>query len=227
MKRTFLFIPFFILTFSLSGPCLSESERDDFFLKFGPGTGISLLNNLSDELERQGREIPFPEYSVSVSIGKTFFNNSIRAEGSFGFSLIQDIRYKNEYEDFQETMSHYDFSLLIRKMLLPERESFSPSLGVGAGYGRTNLVEGGGRLETYEIIGSFQVESRIRDNMDIFCELFYVRGLNQDRFSSPYLDNVSSDVILNSSGEPLEDKYGVAGFRIGITIWLKLPEGRY
>ncbi|MFO7915422.1 MAG: hypothetical protein R6U43_07000 [Candidatus Krumholzibacteriales bacterium] len=206
---------------------LSSAERDEFFFKVGAGAGTTLLNNLADELDTQGRELPFPEYSIMVSFGKTFADNTIRAEAGFGFSLLPDIRYQNEYEDFTEDMSHYDFSLLVRRILAPGRKLFSPSIGAGFGYGRTNLIEGGGRLDSFEILGSIQFDSEIRDNMDLFVELFYIQGLSEKKFGAPYLESLSSDVLIGSDGQPLKDSYGSAGLRVGITVWLKLMEERY
>ncbi|MBD3180383.1 MAG: hypothetical protein GF417_12870 [Candidatus Latescibacteria bacterium] len=223
MKRIFFIISIFLIL--LSG--ISRAERDELFFKVGAGAGASLLNNLSDELETQGNELPFPEYSISVSMGKTFSNNTIRAEAVFGFSLLQDVRYQNEYENFTETMSHYDFALMVRRVFAPERKILSPSLGVGIGYGRTNLIEGAGRIDSFELLGSLQVDSEVRDNMDIFVELFYVQGVSEKKFGSPFLENLDSDVLLDSSGNPLKDRYGVAGLRIGITVWLRALEQRY
>jgi hypothetical protein len=105
-----------LLVFILSAAAAGE-ERDDLYFRIGAGAGISLMNNLADELERQGGEMPFPEYSISVSFGKLFPDNGITAEAAFGFSLLQGIRYRNEYESFGEDMTHYDFSILVGSIL--------------------------------------------------------------------------------------------------------------
>ena len=208
-------------------PDLQSVERDELYFKVGAGAGTSLLNNLADELELQGRELPFPEYSIMVSFGKSFADNTIRAEAGFGFSLLPDIRYQNEYEDFTEDMSHYDFSLLVRRVLMPERTLFSPSIGIGFGYGRTNLIEGAGRLDSFEVLGSVQFDSHIRYNMDLFVEAFYIQGLSEKKFGAPFLESLNSDVLIGSDGEPIKDSYGYAGLRIGVTVWLELMEERY
>ena len=223
MNRIVILISCIILL--LPGP--ASAERDEFFFKVGAGAGASLLNNLSDELERQGGELPFPEYSISVSLGKTFSDNTFSAEMAFGFSLLQDIRYQNEYEDFHESMSHYDFSILVRRMIFPGKKLFSPSVGLGVGYGRTNLIEGAGRIDAFEILGSVQVDSQVRDNMDIFAEIFYIQGISDKEFGAPFLENLGTDVLLDSSGEPLRDRYGAAGLRVGVTIWLEAERYRY
>jgi hypothetical protein len=116
---------------------------------------------------------------------------------------------------------------MVRRVFIPERKILSPSLGVGIGYGRTNLIEGAGRIDSFELLGSLQVDSEVRDNMDIFVELFYVQGISEKKFGSPFLENLDSDVLLDSSGNPLKDRYGVAGLRVGITVWLRALEQRY
>jgi hypothetical protein len=63
--------------------------------------------------------------------------------------------------------------------------------------------------------------------MDLFFELFYVQGISEKKFTSPFLENVSSDAVLDSSGEPLTDRYGAAGIRVGVTIWLRAEDRRY
>lgn len=225
MKRLIISLSIILALTAFSSRCLPAEK--EIYIRVGAGAGQPLLNALSGELERQGREMPVPEYVFAVSAGKVFKDGLFNAEVTFAYSLIPDIRYSNQYEDFLETMSHYDFSLMFRRGLLKSPGRFSPSLGVGFGYGRTNLVEGGGRLESFEILGSALVEYSVGDYWSLFAEAAYTGSLEEDRFSSAYLNSNIDDTLYDSDGYPLNERYSVIEFRVGVVFWLKPPKGYY
>lgn len=203
------------------------SQETGVYLRAGLGAGKPLMETLSEELEKQGREMPEFGYVLPVSIGKKFLNEEVGAELIFSYSIIPGLRYKNDYEDFKESFGHYSFSFLIRKYLLPGKRQFSPSVGAGIGYGRSNLVSGGGRLESAELILSALIESEFRKNKQFFIEAVYTRALNTGTFEAAHIENVSGDIILDSLGNPLEENYSFFEIRAGISFYLKTPKSYY
>jgi len=212
-KKVLMFV--LISNILFASDAVSFAQDTGVYLRTGLGAGKPLMESLSKELETQGNKMPELEYVLPVSIGRIFFDGSIGAELMFSYSLTNIIIYKNAHEDFEEKMGHYDFSFLLRKYLLPGNKKFSPSIGVGIGYGRSNLVAGGGRLESF------------KERTGFFIEAVYIRGLSEERFDAVHLKNISQDVVLDSRGIPLEDIYSVFEIRAGLTFWLKNPKEYY
>ncbi len=227
MYKKYVLMFVFISTILFTSAAVSFAQDTGVYLRTGLGAGRPLMESLSNELEKQGNQMPELEYVLPVSVGRIFFDGSIGAELMFSYSLTNVIRYKNAHEDFEEKMGHYDFSFLLRKYLLPGNKKFSPSIGVGIGYGRSNLVAGGGRLESAEMLASALIESRFKERTGFFIEAIYIRGLSEERFDAVHLENVSQDVVLDSRGIPLEDVYSVFEIRVGFTFWLKTPKEYY
>ncbi len=223
----YILILVIIFTLCFTSAAVVFAQDTGVYLRTGLGAGRPLLESLSNELEKQGNQMPGVEYVLPVSIGKMFFDGSIGAELMFSYSLTPVIRYKNAHEDFEEKLGHYDFSFLLRKYLLPGNRKFSPSIGVGIGYGRSNLVAGGGRLESAEFLASALIESRFMERKGFFVEAVYIRGLSKERFDAAHIENNSEDVVFDSNGIPLKDIYSVFEIRVGFTFWLKTPKEYY
>jgi len=66
-----------------------------------------------------------------------------------------------------------------------------------------------------------RVERKIGDNMGLLAELAYTSGLTEDTFESPYLANVSGDVVFTSDYESLEARFTSLEFRVGVIVWLQ------
>ncbi|MCD6379399.1 hypothetical protein J7M07_03000 [bacterium] len=222
-----ILIPIVIFTICFVSTSTCFAQDTGVYLRVGLGAGKPLLNALSVELEKQGNQMPDLEYTLPVSIGRKFLNGSVGAELIFSYSLTTNIKYKNDYEDFEEKLGHYGFSLILRKYLLPGNNKFSPSIGAGIGYGRSNLVAGGGRLESAELIASTLIESSFKKNTDFFVEAVYVHGLGKGRFDDAHLETINEDIVLNSEGSPLEDSYSVFEIRAGFTFHLRNPKRYY
>ncbi len=215
-----------IVTLAAASPVDSGAQEKDMFFRVGLGAAYPMLDGLSDELEKQGNELPLPQYALGVDLGKLFMDGTFSVEASFSYSMIPNVRYKNDQEDFEENLTHYDFSLIARRRFT-RGGKLAPSLGAGLGYGRSNLVSGGGRLESFEFIGSALLEYELGDHLDLFAEAIYVGSFNSGRFDDPHLENVSGDALLNSGGEILEDRYSTFEFRVGLTFWLRTMDRYY
>ena len=163
-KHILISVVVFTIHFFYASSCLSQDTG--VYLRVGAGAGRPLLDALSAELEKQGNQMPEQEFTLPVSIGKKFLDGSIGAEFIFSYSSTTNIKYKNNYKDFVGKLGHYSFSFLMRKYLLSGSNKFFPSIGAGVGYGRSNLVAGGGRLESAELIASALIEYEFRKNKD-------------------------------------------------------------
>lgn len=216
--------PSFLLAVLLVAyPAVSLGATDTFYLKADVGYSIPFITNLSDELERQGRDGLEPGYGLSVSLGKTFLGMQWAVEGNLSIAFYPEFNYLNDHEDFTGDISHYGYSAILFKRILPERTSFSPSLGVGVGYGLTNLIEGGGRIKAFEGLGIFRIESSFGTKTNAYLEVAYTLGLEKKRFEKPFLENIPGDIVKDSGGNPLEDRYSSLDIRLGVLIWLKPP----
>lgn len=199
-----------------------------FFLRATAGPSFPSLENLNNELAIQGSEKVAMGYSGGVSLGRTFMDDQWSIEAHFSAAFYPDFSYKNDIEDstiqdenFTGKLSHNNFMGIVRRHWRTESKWFKPSLGAGVGYGLTNLIAGGGKIGALEWLGVFRVDSAIKQNMSLAIEAVYHAGLQTKAFKSPFLENFEDDVVNNSAGDPLEDKYGSFDVRIGITVWLK------
>jgi hypothetical protein len=132
----------------------------------------------------------------------------------------------NIHEDFSGKLSHYDYALIAKKRIPSGSEKIVPWLGVGGGYGVTNLISGGGKIRAFEALALAQIEVPLRGNIGLILEGTYCAGLSEDGFDNPFLENVSGDIVQDSDGNPLEDRYSAFEIRIGVTIRLR-PRERF
>lgn len=153
------------------------------------------------------------------------------AEANFSASFYQSFHYLNDYdqdgeydEDFEGNLSHQHYALIIRRVLLPGNESFSPFIGLGAGYGVTNLISGGGKLGAFEWQVLAGVETKIKANFSLLLEADYRSAFTTDTYDSPHLENVEGDAVYDSNGSPLEDRFSSFELRIGIVIEQSITE---
>ncbi len=192
-----------------------------FFLRAGAGVGIPMLENLDNELSVQGNEKVRPGYTLGVSLGRSFAANQWSLELAFATAFFPDFTYENEHEGFTGKLRHYDYMGILRRHWRTEENWWRFSVGLGAGYGQTNLVSGGGKLGAFQGLGTLRVESKIAENICLALEGTYNFGLQTKAFAGPFLENFASDAVLTSAGVPLEDKYDSFDIRLGATVWLR------
>jgi len=226
---TLMLLPLLLLSTS---PSNGRAESERIYIRFGGGYSRPVLGNLSDELDRQGDEEIKPGYCAAFSIGRTFVDKLLALEGFFSIGFHPDFYYNNRYEgdeeniqeEFTGNLRHYSFAL-IGKVRLPQAgDRFIPYAGAGLGYGITQLISGGGKMNAFEAVALVQIESRLKDNIYLSIEGSYCTSLSEERLASPHLENVPSDAVYDSFGEPLDDRYSSFEMRIGFTVWLKPPE---
>jgi len=224
--RSIAIIAAAFLVAAAAAPAAAQTDtRDQFFLKANLGGNVPSMPNLSDELSLQGDESIGGGYSFAVALGRTIAEHAWAFELHFGVSFLPEFVYVNEYEDFEADLTHYSFALLAKKSILPRSEVFRPWVGAGAGWGVTNLISGSGKIQGVELLGLLQLEVVLRENLSLVVEGIYCAGLADDTFENPFLENIAGqDAVLRSDGEPLEDRYSAAAFRIGVLVWLPPPE---
>jgi hypothetical protein len=203
----------------LCSPLHAVSGR--FFVHLDGGASFPSLASLNDELAVQGQDEVGAGYGLGVSLGHSLMEERWSLEIHFAATFYPSFDYENEYEYFPSEMKHYSFALVARHNFMSESERYHPSLGAGVGYGQTNLVAGGGKLAAAEglLTGRFGVS--IRSNLEIALECTYYAGLQTKEFRAPFLENVNADVVLNSAGKALEDRFRSLDARLGLTIRLK------
>jgi hypothetical protein len=204
----------------VASPCIAE-QKDTFYLKAEAGYSIPLLSALTDELDEQGLGEQLPDGgSVSITLGRSFFERSWTVELSASLSLYRAFKYENEYEDFTGKLSNYAFTGAVTKRFPIRDGKIVPLIGMGLSYGQTNLVEGGGKLKSAETHVLLDVEWKVAENVGLLTGMTWRAGVTDDTFESPYLENVTGDVIFTSDGKPLEDRFQAFDFRVGVIIWL-------
>jgi hypothetical protein len=213
----------FIVMIALASPLLGEEETEDtFYLKAALGYNRPIIPPLSDELDLQGLGEKLGHGGgLCISLGRSFLGRSWAAELSAYVSFYTSFRYLNDYEDFYGDMRHFGFGGLLLKRFPLQGGRLVPVVGAGAAYGRTELISGGGKLDVYEGIALARVERMVRDNIGLLAEVAYTRGFTEDTFDSPYLENVSGDVVFTSDYRALEARFSSIELRIGIIVWLK------
>jgi len=199
-----------------------EEAGDTFYFKATLGYVRPLIPALSDELDRQGLGEDLGQGGgLTITLGRSFLERSWGVELSVHVSLYTSFKYLNEYEYFYGDMRHYGFGAVVTKRFPLQDGALVPVLGIGGAYGRTDLVSGGGKLDVVEALALARVERRIGDNIGLLAELAYTSGLTEDTFESPYLENVSGDVVFTSDYEALEARFTSLEFRIGVIVWLQ------
>lgn len=220
MKRILLAL---IITIALASPLRGDEEVEDtFYFKAALGYNRPIIPSLSDELDIQGLGEGLGQGGgLGISLGRSLLGRSWAVEFTAYVSFYTSFRYLNEYEDFYGDMRHYGFGGVVMKRFPLQEGKLVPAVGLGAAYGRTELISGGGKLDVYEGIALARVERTLRDNIGLLAEFAYTRGFTEDTFDSPYLENVSGDVVFTSDYQALEARFSSLEFRIGVIVWLK------
>jgi len=218
-RQMFRIVLSVLLLAAFSSPLLSADSR--YFLRIGAGAGIPQLKNLNDELALQGRKNVPASYSFGISLGRSFAENQWSLEAHFCAALFDEFDYTNVHDSFPARMRHFSYMAVVRRNFMPEGTIFKPSLGAGIGYGLTTLVSGGGKLGAVEALVTGRIDSSIRSTIDLSLECTYCAGLQSKEFAQPFLENVDTDAVLDSAGNPLKDVYRSLDIRLGFTFWLK------
>jgi len=220
VKRTVIAL---LAAAALASPLHGQEDSDDtFYFKATLGYSRPVIPALSNELDRQGFGEELGQGGgLGISLGRSFLGRSWGAELSAYVSLFTSFRYLNEYEDFYGDMRHYGFGGAVTRRFPLQEGALVPVIGIGAAYGRTELISGGGKLDVFEGTAFARVERRIRKNVGLLAELAYTSGFSKDTFDSPYLENVSGDVVFTSDYEPLEARFTSFEFRVGAIVWLQ------
>ena len=220
MKRTLLAL---IVAIAITSPVHGEEAGEDtFYLKATLGYNKPIIPTLSDELDIQGLgENLGHGGGLNISLGRSFLGRQWAVELSAYVSFYTSFRYLNEYEDFYGDMRHFGFGGVVLKRFPLQDGKLVPAIGIGAAYGRTELISGGGKLDVYEGIALARVERTIKDNIGLLTEIAYTRSFTEDTFDSPYLENVSGDVVFTSDYQDLEGRFTSLEFRVGVIVWLK------
>jgi hypothetical protein len=205
---------------ALAGSAAAEGR---FFLRAGTGVSVPSLDGLEHELGTQGGERVEPGLSLGVSLGRSFADNAWSLELYMAAAFYREFIYENDHEGFAGKLRHFDYMGIMRRHWRTEAKWFRPSVGLGAGYGSTELISGGGKMGTMQGLCAVRVESALSENVCLALEGIYNAGLQTKTFAGPFLENVESDAVLTSAGDPLEDKYDSFDIRLGITVWLKKP----
>jgi len=205
----------------LAAPCAGQTDR--FFFKAAGGYSHPFLPNLSNELETQGHDGLRGGFGGCIALGRTLVEKRWALEFSLAIAYYPSFDYENEFDAFEGKMSHYDFAVIFKRCLLPDAERIVPSIGAGLGYGITNLISGGGKIQTVHALALAQLEAPINDDVSFLLEASYGAGLESKTFENPFLENVPGDVVLDANGIPLEDRFSGFTVRIGIMVWLKAP----
>lgn len=224
MNRGLLLIPLAaLLCISLAPARAEENVERKYYLKADFGVSLPMLENLDNELEAQGNDGVEPGFGFGVSLGRTFADYKWTVELYFSISFYPEFAYLNEHEDFPGDLRHSGFGGYIKRRFRAEASSFIPTLGVGFGYGTTNLISGGGKLKGPEALAIFEIEAWTWGNKSLIFNCTYTLGLAEGTFKSPFLENVEGDVVQDSNGDPLSDRYSSLDVKIGILVWLTPP----
>jgi hypothetical protein len=210
---------FLALILSGSDPSVASDGR--VYLRAGVGASVPFVKNLSGELALQGADAPKPGYSFGVSLGRTFIEQRWALEAHFSAAFYPEFDFTSNTDSFPGRLQHYDYGLILKRNILPEGAALQPSLGVGIGYGLTNLISGGGRLGAFEAIAVGGVGIRIMENINLSIEGTYYAGLQRKKYEKPFLANYDTDVVKDNAGNPLQDRFNSIDVRIGITVFLK------
>jgi hypothetical protein len=210
-----------LLLAALSVPAAAADSN--VFLKATVGGSYPFMENLNTELKAQGRCQLSTGVSFSMSIGRAFSNHKWALELWFDIARYQNFLYENAYESFSGDMTHYNYMLVGKRNLWPSNEIFRPYLGAGIGYGYTTVSSAGGKLDGLQGMVLLQFESRIKDNLTMFMETTFLTTFDKSKYDSSFLESSAYDAILDSNGDPLDERFTSIDLRIGIQAWLKPP----
>jgi len=225
-SKAIIVIVIFASFLAMMQPSKSQAQ-DKFFLKALCGYSHAVMDNLSKELSTQGNGEELKDgYCFSVSLGRTFSKGQLSLEGNMSISLYPELHYTNPYDSFTARVTHYAYSIILHKRFLLESGSLVPSIGIGAGYGTTNLISGGGKASSVTALISGGVEYRLRENIFLHLNILYTQSFKSDRFDNPFLENLTSDAVYDSSHNVLSDRFNSLDIRCGVTVYLikKEPE---
>ncbi|MDD4858325.1 MAG: outer membrane beta-barrel protein [Candidatus Krumholzibacteria bacterium] len=215
-------LPLIIVILTLAGAMASPAAAEDrFFLRIGAGASDVSLKNLDAELQLQGNAKVAAGYSFAVSLGRTFAEDYWSLEAHFAAMFFPGFDYTCPSDSFPGKMRHFSYALVLQRHFRPEGKYFKPTLGAGIGYGVTNLISGGGKLNAPEALITGRVESSITSTIDLSLECTYYAGLQTKQFSSPHLENYEGDAVYDSAGNILSDRYRSLDLRLGIRVWLR------
>jgi hypothetical protein len=197
-----------------------DNIKRNYYLKADFGMSLPLLEKLDEELKAQGSGGVAIGYGFGVTLARAFAEKRWALEFYFAVSYHPEFTYLNDYKDFPGDLRHSGFGAAIKRRFRAGAPSFVPSLGLGFGYGTTNLISGGGKIAGAEAIALLEIETWTWGNKSVLFNCTYTVGLTEDTFENPFLENVEGDVVRNSSGDPLGDRYSSLQFKVGILIWL-------
>ena len=121
-------------------------------------------------------------------------------------------------------MLHYGYSIIVKRCLRPGKETFVPQIGVGLGFGKTELSAGKGMIDGPEAIVLLQIEHRIKMYVDLVAEAVWTPLIMEETYRSPFSVQSDYDGILDSDENRLSDGYSSVEFRLGIKVRLKPPK---
>jgi len=212
-----------VMTLAATLAAPAAAADSNVFLKVAVGGSYPFLQNLNDELETQGRDQLATGASIGISLGRMFSERKWGLEAWFDLARYQSFKFENEYESFEGDMTHYNFMLVGKRNLSPSNEKFRPYIGAGMGYGYTNIARAGGKIDGLQGMILLQFEARIRDNIALLLESNFLTTFDKSNYDSSFLESSDYDTILDSNGDPLEDRFTSIDLRIGIQVWLKPP----
>ncbi|MBN2069916.1 MAG: hypothetical protein JW814_00550 [Candidatus Krumholzibacteriota bacterium] len=207
----------------ISGNALSQERESEYYFKLSGGVSQPYLRNLSDELAAQGRDGLSPGYCAAVSLGRSLMEGKWSFEIGMNLSRYPSFRYENEFQDFSGTIVHYGFAVIAKRCLRPGKESLVPYVGVGIGYGKTQLSGEAGKLDGPEAIILLQLEHRVGQYIDIMAESVWTPLILNERYSSPFTVESDYDGIIDRYERDMNDGFSSIELRIGIKVWLKPP----
>jgi hypothetical protein len=220
MKRIALSILIAVCAACCSAPLRGAEQERKYYLKADVGYSLPMLSALDTELEAQGAGGVDGGWALGVSLGRSFAGKKWAAEVFFNVAYYPEFQYLNEYEEFPGRLSHNGFGAIVKRRFRAEADRFVPVLGLGAGYGISYLISGGGKSKGPEGVALFECEAWTWGNKSLLLTVTYTLGLAEDSFDSPFLENVDTDVVRASDGNPLKDRFSSLDIRLGILIWL-------
>ena len=221
IKKTAVSAVIVILLFFSS---TAEAGNSRYYFQITGGAGQPLLKNLSDELSTQNQDGIPPGFSAAVSLGRLLMNDKWSIEAQMNLTRCPSFSYANEFQEFSGPLLHYGYSIIVKRCLRPGKETFVPRIGVGLGFGKTELSTGKGMIDGPEAIVLLQVDHRIKMHIDLVAEAVWTPLIMEETYSSPFSIQSDYDGILDSYEKRLSDGYSSVEFRLGIRVRLKPPE---
>ena len=200
---------------------ISPVRRLEVLHAGGRGRGRPELENLNDELTLQGHKNVPIGYSIGISLGRSFGENQWSLEAHFCAALLTSSTIRAPttasprgcgitatWRSCGGTSGRKERSSSPRSAQASATASrrSSPGAESSARPKRSSRGESTRRYETTSISPS---NARTTG------------GFKEGVRSRPFLENVDTDVVLDSSGNPLKEMYRSLDIRLGFTFWLK------